>query len=454
MALIDLGNGRYRDDQTGEEVWPGYPGPGQPYAGGAPPSGDLQSPGQGPDSLTSPTSPTSPSQTTSNAPSPNAFDASKVPGGVPTDWARDFISRNPGDYGRLASAYAPTSYRPYDSQTTNPTQQAANAAARPPSATTMPVPVSAPPLDTARAVTSQAPPFQFTDPYTKLYEDVAQKNLSSLQGNNPQVQQLMTFLNTQFQTLNQPSAAEQQAQKYLDSLQAANPQVQQMMDYLNKQFQTLSTSQGYSPDELAVLQTQMRDPIEADRAAAQQRTLERASARGILPSSGVVQDEQRLNDLAANKLRASGARDIAINAIQKQQQDRQMAMTLGQLGIQIPQQQDQQALAVAQALTQGRQSRVNDALNLANLGVTIPDQRDAQALNVANSLYQLPRTAMNDALAVVNGSSPTSALSPLIQLQQLAQQNSQFTQTMTQQQQAALYAQLGQLFGRLFGAGV
>jgi hypothetical protein len=33
------------------------------------------------------------------------FDASRVPAGVPMDWAQDFISRNPGDYGRLASAY-------------------------------------------------------------------------------------------------------------------------------------------------------------------------------------------------------------------------------------------------------------------------------------------------------------------------------------------------------------
>lgn len=34
------------------------------------------------------------------------FDPSKVPNGVPVEWAQDFISRNPGDYHRLESAYA------------------------------------------------------------------------------------------------------------------------------------------------------------------------------------------------------------------------------------------------------------------------------------------------------------------------------------------------------------
>lgn len=35
----------------------------------------------------------------------NLFDPSKVPSGVPADWAKDFIARNPGDYHRLTSAY-------------------------------------------------------------------------------------------------------------------------------------------------------------------------------------------------------------------------------------------------------------------------------------------------------------------------------------------------------------
>jgi hypothetical protein len=36
----------------------------------------------------------------------NPFDPSRVPGGVPTGWAEDFIRRNPNDYHRLTEAYA------------------------------------------------------------------------------------------------------------------------------------------------------------------------------------------------------------------------------------------------------------------------------------------------------------------------------------------------------------
>ena len=36
----------------------------------------------------------------------NAFDPSKVPAGVPLDWAKSFISSNPNDYHRLRDAYA------------------------------------------------------------------------------------------------------------------------------------------------------------------------------------------------------------------------------------------------------------------------------------------------------------------------------------------------------------
>lgn len=298
----------------------------------------------------------------SPSPSNNGFDVSKVPSGIDPAWAQDFINRNPGDYSRLASAFG--------------SQRTGGASLAPPlQPDTARIATSAP--TGYNPGTSQAPPFQFNDPYTKLYEDVAQKNLASLQGQNDQVKQLM--------------------------------------DFINKQFQTYSKSPGYSPDELAVLNAQMFSPIEANRQASQQRTLERASARGVLPSSGIVQDEQRLNDVNFDQQRAAGSRDVAINAITKRQQD------------------------------------LASALNLAQLGVTIPDQRDAQALSVANSLYQIPRQAMLDAEGVINGSSPTAALSPLIQLMQLGQQNSQFNQQQSQQQRDALMQQLGLLFAGIFG---
>lgn len=198
------------------------------------------------------------------------------------------------------------------------------------------------------------PGFQFNDPYTKLYEETAQNSLKSLTGQNAEMQRLM--------------------------------------DFISKQFDTLSTSQGYSPEELAVLQTQAFEPIEANRQASQKRALERASARGILPSSGVVQGEQTNIDTDFDKLRAAANRDVAINAINRKDANR------------------------------------NQALQLAKLGVDLPDQRMAQGLNVANLLYQIPRTAMMDANTIVNGSNPNAAISPYIQLMQQQQLQAQQNQ--------------------------
>lgn len=218
----------------------------------------------------------------------------------------------------------------------------------------------------------QIPPFQFNDPYTKMYEDVLKAQLESLTGQNAQMQQLMNFL--------------------------------------NKQFETLSASPGYSPEELAVLQTQAFEPIEAQRRAAQQRILERASARGVLPSSGVIQGEQRLADTDYDRLRAAANRDVALAGINQQKEKRQ------------------------------------EALRLAQLGVSIPDARGMQGLDVANLLYQLPRTAMMDANAILGGSSPTGALSPFISLfsQQMGQQR--YNQMNSQQ----LMEMLGQILGQYF----
>lgn len=216
------------------------------------------------------------------------------------------------------------------------------------------------------------PGYQFNDPYSKLLEEIAQKQLLSLTGQNPQTQQLM--------------------------------------DFLNKRFSELSTSQGYSPDELAVLNTQAMEPIEALRKASQQRELQRTSAAGYLPTSGITLDQQRLIDQGSDQARTAANRDLSINAINQ------------------------------------RSIKQNEALQLAQLGVQIPQQQNAQALDVANLLYQLPRQAMLDANTVVNGSSPQNAIGPYIQL--LQQQQAQNAQQ--QQQDAAFWAAIGQQLLGLF----
>lgn len=217
----------------------------------------------------------------------------------------------------------------------------------------------------------QMPATQFDDPYTKLYEDTLQNALKSY---------------------SQPT-----------------PQVQQLMDFLNKQFQTLSQNPGYSPEQMAVLNTQAFEPIEQMRQASQQRTLERAGARGMLPSSGLIQGEQAQNDRVYDQMRTVANRDLAVNQINRRDADVQRALALAQLGVQVPQQQQ------------------------------------SQALNVANLLYQLPRNSMMDSLQVLNASSPQSAISPYLSLMQQQQQQQQ----LQQQQDAAFWQGIGQLLAGL-----
>lgn len=187
---------------------------------------------------------------------------------------------------------------------------------------------------------------QFTDPYTSYLETLAKQQIESLQGRNAQMEKLMGFLDREFERLsNSPT--------------------------------------GFTPQELATLNTQAFEPITAQRDITQRRILERAGLRGLLPSSGVVQSEAADTDRAANALMAQAGRDISIQGINRQRQNLQ------------------------------------DALNLGQMAVAFPDQRNAQALNIAQMLYQLPRNALQDALAVTNASSPTASLPALMQLLQL-----------------------------------
>jgi hypothetical protein len=79
------------------------------------------------------------------------------------------------------------------------------------------------------------------------------------------------------------------------------------------------------------------------------------------------------------------------------------------------------------------------------MGVQVPQQQQSQALNVANLLYQLPRNSMMDSLQVLNASSPQSAISPYLQLLQQQQQQQQ----LQQQQDAQFWQGIGELLAGL-----
>lgn len=337
-----------------------------------------------------------PAPTTSKA---EADWASALASGVPEDWAKDFLQRNPNDYHRIAEAYLiPTSQRSYDSQTSNPTEQAANQRAdslffggQSPwdwfarqqgqqTQNAISASQSFNPWNASRNTFNYgAPPLQFDDPYTKRLEDIINQQLSALE---------------------QPQS---------------NPAMDQLLEFLNKQFQTLSTAPGYSPEDLALLRTQFLEPIERDRAAGRQRVLERTAARGMLPSSGLhEQDLQEMVDRPSEERRIAAQRDLAIDAINRRRQDLDRALNLGQVGaVQIP----------------GLQ-RDEDR------------QRRTEALQLASILYDLPNRALQENLAVINGApGPESLFNQAVQLQNVRNQQ----QAINQQK----WAQIGALLAGL-----
>jgi hypothetical protein len=224
------------------------------------------------------------------------------------------------------------------------------------------------------------PGFQFDDPYTKQLEDLVRQNLAAVQ---------------------QPQS---------------NPALDQLTAFLNKQFTDLSTSPGYSPDELALIRTQMLEPIEADRTANRKRVEERTASRGYLPSSGLHEaDLQQFVDQPAMEARTKVQRDIAINAIGQRRSDIDRAMNVGRVaGVEIP-----------------------------GLQRTEDQGRRAEALNLSSLLYDLPVRAQQNAQSVIQGTpGPENLFNQAIQLQQAQQQQ--------QQLNAQKWTQIGQLIAGLF----
>ena len=146
-----------------------------------------------------------------------------------------------------------------------------------------------------------------------------------------------------------------------------NPQVNQLMDYLNNQFSSLTENPGgYTPDQMAFLRTQAQEPIMAQRDAMQRRSLERTSQRGMLPSSGPSFSEAGNIDREFANMGLAAQRDLAIQGIQQAQANRQEALNLGQASVAIPQAQQQQAVNAASQLYDIPRQAMLDALGIVN----------------------------------------------------------------------------------------
>lgn len=306
---------------------------------------------------------------------------------------------------------------------------------------------------------------QFTDPYTSLLERMAQGRLAELERpvTDDARDQLAQVLQGRVTALGRPvhdpartALATALHQRRGELQPGANPALEQVLTYLQSQFEDASRSEGFSPAELAILRTQQFEPIEAYRQASKARALERASKRMMLPSSGLHELDIRDIEMDADRRRTEADRDLAIRAIGERQRRRSEALGYAQQRYEIPEIQRREGLDVSSVLEQleraGRtetEGRGREQLNVAGALAQLAEAtrgeehgRRQEALNLGSLLYDLPFRAMQQAQSVVGGTpGPDALFNQMLNLSNLNQRERQISG----QRNADLFAQLGQL---------
>lgn len=198
----------------------------------------------------------------------------------------------------------------------------------------------------------------------------------------------------------------------------SNPGLDDLMGFLTKEFQRLSTSPGFSPEETALLHTQALEPIEQRRQASNTRAIERAGARGFLPTSGLTYLTDAPSggveslDTTYDRMRTTADRDLALAGVQQRRADLNQALQLGTMR-----------------------------------GLDIPRSQRSEELGLAQLLYQLPRNALSDLMMVLGGSSSPNDL--FSQALNVSNQN-RLNQQQDDARNAALMQQIGAILGTLF----
>lgn len=109
-----------------------------------------------------------------------------------------------------------------------------------------------------------------------------------------------------------------------------NPWLQQFAEHSQKRIAELQ-QEPFSAQEEDRYRTRALERIEADRAASRQRALEDAARRGVGESSGVIQERFRDVDRSADTNRAVAERDLAIFQAEERQRRRDLATQVSQL---------------------------------------------------------------------------------------------------------------------------
>lgn len=198
----------------------------------------------------------------------------------------------------------------------------------------------------------QLPGSQYSDPHTKLLEELMLARIGSLQqGDDPGYQQLMGYLQQRFNDLQGP---------------------------------------GRTGAENEVIRTQALDPIENDRQAARKRVTERMAAAGHTMESGVMQMALMEVDKAFDGMRASTQNVMATDELQRREGRYQQAEGIAGSLYDIPQRRNREAIGYGGALADLGPQRLQMAMQAASGG--------GSPYSMFNSLMQMAQMNQDSAL--------------------------------------------------------
>jgi hypothetical protein len=189
------------------------------------------------------------------------------------------------------------------------------------------------------------PSSQYSDPHTKLLEELMLARIASLQGGN-------------------------------------DPALQQLMQFLQQRFADLQTP-GRTGAEQEVIRTQALDPLERDRNAARQRLTERLAARGITQESGVFQQLMAELDKEFDGLRTTTQSALTTDELNRREGRLNQAGSMATSLYEIPQSRAREALGYAGSLADLGPQRLQLAMQAAGMGGS-PNSNFANLMQLAN----------------------------------------------------------------------
>lgn len=279
------------------------------------------------------------------------------------------------------------------------------------------------PPSTGGGAPSGMPGTQYNDPHTQYLEQLMQQ----------MIQSRMT-------PVNDPNRAmyEQLLKQRGDALGQAEPQLQKLMGYLEQRQKDLQGN-GYTGAEGEAIRTGALDPIETDRQAARKRVMERLSARGLTPDSGIAQQALLEVDKAFDAMRGQTQTALTTNDLARREGRKQRAETIGAQLVDIPQARSREQLDVFGALNQ-----------LSQLARQEDESREREAVGYGGALADLGPQRLQLAMQAAGmGGNPASMGSLLTQMAGLNQNAALYGQ----QNQNAKWSALGTVLETLMRSG-